>query len=213
MKNKILMLVTALFFAYGCSSSDVNEYLKNQVENVKGLVDNKGEPKKVFVDEALLEDVSDEIQEALDAHNRARAEVNVDSKLRWDSSLAEAAQVYADKMADEGLWEHDHDGNRKNNYGENLYTSSQDIDLKDAVDAWVDEKQFYTIGNIGDEDTCVEGEMCGHYTQIIWKNTSRVGCAKSQYKTAPNIDGIGKYWFIVVCKYQEPGNIIGEPPY
>ena len=208
MRNRFYILLVATFFVAGCASSDVGDYLKKQADNIKGIVDNKGESRKVFVDEVELEDVSDEVLEAIEAHNSAREDVNVDNGLSWDSSLAQAAQVYADKMAEEGLWEHDHDGNRKNNYGENLYTSSQEITLKDAVDAWVSEKEFYTIGNIGDDATCVEGEMCGHYTQIIWKKTSRVGCAKSQYQT-----GDYKYWFIVVCKYQQPGNIIGEPPY
>ncbi len=72
----------------------------------------------------------------------------------------------------------------------------------------MDEKQFYTYGNVGDESTCVTGEQCGHYTQVIWEDTTEVGCAASQYKT-----GQYKDWYIVVCKYQTPGNYLNEKPY
>jgi pathogenesis-related protein 1 len=213
MKNRFYIVLLTSIFIYGCSSSDVNEYIKDQADNIKGIVDDKGPAEKTFVEDDDL-NVSDEIQDAIDAHNSARKDVNVNNDLRWDNSLAEAAQVYANKMADEGLWEHDVVGNDKYSYGENLYTSSQSITLKDAVDAWVDEKQYYTLGDIGDKTTCVEGEQCGHYTQIIWKSTSRVGCAKSQYKKDSTISsGPYKYWFIVVCKYQTPGNIVGRKPY
>ena len=45
--------------------------------------------------------------------------------------------------------------------------------------------------------------MCGHYTQIVWETTQKVGCAKIQ------CDGFDLW----VCNYDPPGNWVGEKPY
>lgn len=151
------------------------------------------------------------IQDLLDVHNDTRAEVGVNNELTWSDTIALDAQSYADTMANSGAWEHDpknRDGYTNGSYGENLYTSTAKPTFAVATQAWVDEKQYYSYGEVGDESTCVDGEMCGHYTQVIWKNTTEVGCASSQYKT-----GQFKDWYIVVCKYQTPGNYLGETPY
>ncbi len=49
--------------------------------------------------------------------------------------------------------------------------------------------------------------VCGHYTQIVWKNTERIGCGKATARR----DGIFKvYW---VCQYDPSGNYVGQRPY
>ncbi|KAL0412674.1 UNVERIFIED_CONTAM: Pathogenesis-related protein 1A [Sesamum radiatum] len=58
-------------------------------------------------------------------------------------------------------------------YGENLAKGSWDVNATEAVQMWLDEKKFYNVGS----NTCVEGEMCGHYTQVVWRDTTHVGCA------------------------------------
>jgi len=204
MINKIFIALATLFIFIGCNSSEVEDYIKDKIKYEEGVVDDSGTP-----DNTPVGDISQqEIDDLLLSHNSARAEVGIDNDLQWDSNLEIAAQVYADKMADEGIWAHDIEGNRENGYGENLYTSTRKKTLKEASDAWIDEKEYYTYGEVGDSSTCEQGKKCGHYTQIIWEDTTRVGCAKSRYKT-------GKYesWYIVVCKYQIPGNHIGETPY
>ena len=160
-----------------------------------------------------IEDVvlSDEIQALLDVHNKAREDVGVTGKLTWSDKITLDAQSYADEMAQSGAWEHDsknHGGYINGDYGENLYASTAKPTFAIAVQAWVDEKQFYTYGAVGDENTCVLGAQCGHYTQVIWEDTTEVGCAINQYKT-----GEYKDWYIVVCKYQTPGNYLNEKPY
>ena len=56
-----------------------------------------------------------------------------------------------------------------------------------------------------DEKTgqCKDGEVCGHYTQLVWKNTTEVGCAKVTC-------GNQTIW---VCNYNPPGNYVGQKPY
>lgn len=222
MKNKIyLSLIIASLFA-GCSSSDIQEYIEdeiiNKIKNDTGVLDDSG-----AINESVEADftVTGEIEDALEAHNSARNAVGVTSKLTWDETIAEDAQSYADEMAASGRWDHDPKNQKTDGtgyvngvYGENLYTSTAKPTLKVAIDAWVDEEQYYTYGNIGDDATCESGQMCGHYTQVIWKDTSKVGCAMSKYlKDSGLSSGPDKNWYIVVCKYQTAGNVSGQKPY
>ena len=46
----------------------------------------------------------------------------------------------------------------------------------------------------------------GHYTQIVWKNTTKVGCG-----IANSLTDRGGEW--VVCRYSPPGNYVGQKPY
>ena len=207
-KNKILMALIALLIFSGCSSSDIEDYIKNKIQNDNGIVNDSGAIDTTVEDNIP---VSGQVQDALDVHNSARNAVGITNDLVWDETIAQDAQSYADEMANSGIWGHDsknQGGYVNGSYGENLYTSTAKPTLKVASDAWVSEEQYYTYGKIGDAATCEQGQMCGHYTQIIWQNTSKMGCAMSKYKT-----GQYKNWYIVVCKYQTPGNYIGQTPY
>ena len=42
-----------------------------------------------------------------------------------------------------------------------------------AVTAWVNEEADYHYAS----NTCDAGQMCGHYTQIVWATTTKLGCA------------------------------------
>ncbi|CAK9327998.1 unnamed protein product [Citrullus colocynthis] len=46
--------------------------------------------------------------------------------------------------------------------------------------------------------------VCGHYTQVVWKDSIRIGCAKANCRTG------GAF---IVCNYDPHGNIIGQRPY
>ncbi|KAJ6759314.1 hypothetical protein OIU74_025899 [Salix koriyanagi] len=48
-------------------------------------------------------------------------------------------------------------------------------------------------------------EECGHYTQIVWRETKRIGCAR--------VDCFGGRGVFMTCNYDPPGNYIGEKPY
>ena len=147
-------------------------------------------------------------------HNEIRAAVGVYNKLVWDDKIAIDAQTYADKIALSGVWGHDPDNDKSKlydeDYGENLYTCTAYDDnlLTKASKVWAAEKPYYTYGPIGDASTCVRGQMCGHYTQQVWANTSRMGCGVNIYKR-----GDKKGWYIIVCKYATPGNYYTEYPY
>ncbi|KAL5443561.1 hypothetical protein PMIN06_008662 [Paraphaeosphaeria minitans] len=138
---------------------------------------------------------SDE-QAALDAHNDARAEVGT-ADLSWDASLAADALAYAKTLASSGTFQH----SGVSGQGENLYMqSSSGTPLANAVKSFLSEKSLYS----GQAISSTNYQSFGHYTQCVWKDTSKVGMGAAQ-----GSDG-STY---VVARYQAPGNYIGETAY
>ncbi len=152
--------------------------------------------------------------EMLYAHNIVRADVGLPA-LRWSNKLAQYAQDWADHLANqEGCRMIHRFEQRQNqaNYGENLFWASsmnwndgrvsepQSISSSYVAYDWASEKQFYSYN----ANHCRPSEECGHYTQMVWRNTTDVGCAVS---LCPEN---GQIW---VCNYNPPGNWQGERPY
>ncbi|KAI3448201.1 hypothetical protein Pfo_004866 [Paulownia fortunei] len=133
-------------------------------------------------------------QDYLNAHNAARAEVGV-QPMTWDENVAAFAQNYVHQRI--GDCNMVHSTNRP--YGENLAKGSGDFTGQAAVALWVEEKPNYDYPS----NTCVGGE-CRHYTQVVWRDSVRLGCARAQCN-----DG----WWFVSCNYDPPGNVIGQRPF
>ena len=143
--------------------------------------------------------INNHSQDIVDIHNDIRAEVFYGYKLVWSNSIADSAQEYANYLASTGKFEHDN-----SRYGENLYASSTQVDYIDAIDNWYDEIYNYDY----DSNSCIDGYICGHYTQMIWRDTTEIGCGKATYK-----HGNFKGGTIIVCRYNPAGNYVGERPY
>lgn len=127
-------------------------------------------------------------QSVLDEHNRLRA-LHVDTPpLVWDDTLASFAQDWAAKYDCSGILVHSQEP-----YGENLAIGYTAIE---ATDAWYDEIQYY---NYSDPQY---SEKTGHFTQVVWKDSQKLGCA---------IRNCNNEWtFYFVCEYDPPGNYLGE---
>jgi len=143
--------------------------------------------------------LAQERTDALASHNNERKLLYTNGDLVWSNTVELSAQNYANTLAQNGTFTHSN-----NSYGENLYASSSSATLKNGVDSWISEKSAYSYAS----NSCVNNRVCGHYTQVIWKNTTEVGCAKAIYQT-------GQYqgWTVVVCQYNSAGNYIGQKPY
>lgn len=141
--------------------------------------------------------------EMVAAHNRWRAQVGVPD-IAYSEKLAASAQEWADHLKDSNACNMAHSGG---NIGENIYLARawsgrpHDVSPRDVVDAWAGrEKNNYHY----ESNSCSPGAVCGHYTQVVWKNTTSVGCAKSLCNSNDQM------W---VCQYSPPGNYVGQKPY
>ncbi|KAI4295271.1 hypothetical protein L6164_035334 [Bauhinia variegata] len=133
-------------------------------------------------------------QDFVNAHNRARAQVGVGPMI-WDERVASYARNYLNQLRGSCKMVHSH-----GQYGENLAWSSGDLSGTAAVNMWVGEKPHYDYWS----NSCVGGQ-CLHYTQVVWRNSVRLGCAKVRC-----YDGRST---LISCNYDPPGNYIGQRPY
>ncbi|MCD7449599.1 hypothetical protein HAX54_000664 [Datura stramonium] len=132
-------------------------------------------------------------------HNLVRA-TKMELPLTWDSNLENYAKWWASSRREDCRLMHSFpEGDFK--LGENIYWGSGSTwTPTDAVNAWADEKKYYDYAS----NSCVEGQLCGHYTQIVWKSTRKVGCARVICDSGD---------VFMTCNYFPPGNYIGERPY
>jgi glioma pathogenesis-related protein 2 len=150
-------------------------------------------PFKVFAQSTNLQTFR---QQALSTHNSLRQKHGA-PPLVLDNTLNNVAQGWADKLAATGKFQH---SNSK--YGENLYYgwSSQpgfDVNGVSPVQSWYDEVKSYNYSKPG------FSMETGHFTQVVWKNSKKLGCGKAKAKD-------GKVF--VVCNYDPPGNYQNQFP-
>lgn len=141
-------------------------------------------------------------QEALDFHNKVRKDVGT-APLQWSTELAAYAQAWADNLANTGcnMKHRPHSGEWKQIHGENIFWGSGlAYSALDASKSWYSEIQDYKHGPLNDSNWSV----AGHYTQMVWKNTTQVGIA-----TVTCTDGS----ILIVANYDPPGNYMGEKAY
>lgn len=129
-------------------------------------------------------------QQLLDAHNRYRAR-HCAPPLTWAPELAAFAQRWADTLRDKGCaFEHS-----RGKYGENLAAGTAGaLDASSVVAMWYDELKGYSFQQPG------FSMQTGHFTQVVWRGTGRLGCAMTTCKGM-------ELW---VCEYDPPGNWEGK---
>ncbi|WP_327117987.1 CAP family protein [Nocardia sp. NBC_01730] len=135
--------------------------------------------------------------EMLALHNTFRARHQAPG-LDLDQTLNKVAEEWAQHLARTHSFEH-----RPNSeYGENLYMmtsgGSGHAGAAEAFRAWADEEAVYDYDNPG------FASKTGHFTQVVWKGTERLGVARA---CAP--DSSETY---VVANYDPPGNYQGRFP-
>jgi pathogenesis-related protein 1 len=137
-----------------------------------------------------------DIQAITAYHNKVRADVGV-GPMEWSATLAGYAQEWADHLAVTTCRMH-HRSAKK--YGENLFQGTAGhYTAVDAAKGWESEKKDYR-GGVLTESTW---NSAGHYTQMVWRDTTALGCGEA----------ICNKTLIVACNYDPPGNYIGRRPY
>ncbi|KAL0404530.1 UNVERIFIED_CONTAM: Pathogenesis-related protein PR-1 [Sesamum radiatum] len=137
-----------------------------------------------------------DMQQFLSVQNAARAALKL-PPLVWDPKIARYAAWYANQRRADCELEHSNGP-----YGENIFWGSGNgWTAAQAAAAWVSERREYNYWS----NSCVYGQECGHYTQIVWKDTRRMGCAR--------VACYGGRGVFMICNYDPPGNYIGERPY
>ncbi|NWV59772.1 GLIP1 protein, partial [Malurus elegans] len=151
------------------------------------------------------------IEECVETHNRFRSGVDPPASnmlyMTWDPDLAKTAKAWAKKC----LFKHNiylqQRGKTHPRFafaGENLWTGSiAAFTVKGAITSWYNEVQFYTYNT----NEC--SKVCGHYTQVVWATSYKVGCAvhfcpKVAYTSIPNAAHF-------ICNYGPPGNYPVRP--
>jgi hypothetical protein len=155
----------------------------------------------------------DQIDAFVTAHNQARSgPLNPPPSpalppVSWDGILADSVYNYALRcQGSNGLLSHNED--RSTDYqalggsgyvGENIYGTSGNATPAGAVALWMSEAPDYDYnsGSFG---------SAGHYTQIVWRASVRIGCA---IVDCPALT----YHNTVICDYAPGGNIVGQKPY
>jgi cysteine-rich secretory family protein len=134
------------------------------------------------------------------AHNVERAMARV-PPLSWDASLAAQAWSYARLLAATGTFRHS-DRRSRGGTGENLWMGSRGAySIEQMVSGWTSERRMFVPGTFPFVSRTRSWEDVGHYTQMIWPTTTRVGCAVA---SARGND-------VLVCRYGPAGNVDGRP--
>ncbi len=140
------------------------------------------------------------------AHNEVRAAATPTPAvplmpLVWDANISAVAQSWADGcqfMHSQGQ------------YGENIFARAGNnvITSKDVVTSLASESAAYSYT----DNTCAANMQCGHYTQIVWRATTKLGCGVTSCSQNSPFQGSSN-WEFWVCNYDPPGNYNGEKPY
>ncbi len=132
----------------------------------------------------------EEREQWLAAHNRYRRLHGVPAVV-WSDRVAASAMAYALSCPS---------GHSGTDYGENLSWASYDMGVQTVVDGWYAEEADYDYNNPG----YVKGT--GHFSQVIWKGTRAIGCARVT-GCGPEHSLRANTW---VCQYSPAGNYVSQ---
>lgn len=132
-------------------------------------------------------DLTDFERSFVDKHNELRAKTGA-PPLTLDRTMAS----YANQHVSSCIFEH----SSPHKYGENLGAGYPSIEA--TIQAWFDEWTEYPF----DKPDFYPGS--GHFTQVVWKAATKVGCGMKQCNGANGTPGV--YYS---CNY-DAGNLIGS---
>jgi uncharacterized protein YkwD len=142
-------------------------------------------------------------QAALEAHNRARAALGL-APLRWSPALVASARAYAEELARTRRFEHAPHPPGQAPQGENLWTGTRGAYRYDEMFGhWLAEQRYYRAAPTPDFSTSGDYRDVAHYTQIVWRASTEIGCAMASNDRDDYL----------VCRYLPGGNVVGQMAY
>jgi hypothetical protein len=139
----------------------------------------------------------------LAAHNRERTAAGIPA-LAWDPELSAEAASWGRELAASGEFEHDPDVDDEDPQGENLWAGTRGAYApEEMVGGWIEEKKLFRPGRFPENSATGDFADVGHYTQLMWRESDRVGCALAE----------GAEEDVLVCRYRTAGNDVGERPF
>lgn len=145
--------------------------------------------------------------EYVTTHNLVRAQVTAPAnypgawvalpEVTWSDEVAASAQQWANHLRDANGCHAALDENSA--FGENGADGTVGFTATKAVNMWAAEKAQYVYS-----PTYAFSDNIGHYTQIVWRASTEIGCGIAQCNTG---------YLVHVCRYRPAGNVIGDQPY
>ncbi|PKY08802.1 PR-1-like protein [Aspergillus campestris IBT 28561] len=147
---------------------------------------------------------NDYMQHVLYSHNVHRSNHSSNS-LEWDSKLESSAEVLAKRC----VYKHDPDING-GGYGQNIGygVKSDKVAVMISNLMYNNEMGFFESLYGQDNPDQSNFHAWGHFTQIVWKGTTHVGCSTVVCPSLGNVDGSDMPF--TVCNYGPAGNFDGE---
>lgn len=134
----------------------------------------------------------------LAAHNRERASFG-SPPMVWDPAVAASATAHAAQLARLGRLRHSPRTVRPGQ-GENLWIGTRGAFGVDTMARdWASERRFFRSGRFPATSRSGNWADAGHYTQMVWPTTQRLGCGLAR----------SAQWDVLVCRYWPAGNVDG----
>ncbi|PSN66182.1 PR-1-like protein [Corynespora cassiicola Philippines] len=143
----------------------------------------------------------DFISVAMDAHWYWRR-IHCAQDLTWDHGLAQ--QALEDAMVCGAKAEHKRGGSNLSAVSSHPASMQEWLDrAREIIHGWHEEEAKYPYS-----DPHYDGAW-GHFSQVVWRSTSRVGCAMALCDN--QISGKPNPWPTrMFCVYQSPGNYVND---
>lgn len=176
----------------------------------------------------------EEVAKFVQAHNEVRKAVG-SPPVEWSENLAQFASEWlvsqkekVQRLAEEGQFPNPGHRDTGQKYGENLALwggtpGAVSSAPEKAVADWLKEKPGFDKLNqikpyvVGDEQGQVDENnnpiIVGHYTQLVWKTTKRIGAARQIIEISDDKGRPVKKYVVVLSNYDPPGNVLGRKPY
>ncbi|CZT20042.1 uncharacterized protein RCC_05899 [Ramularia collo-cygni] len=139
------------------------------------------------------------------AHNLHRANHSAPA-VAWDKDLYDCAKTVAESC------DYKHDVTAGGGgYGQNIAAGVAQENITAVIsDMFYNGEEPLYAAFYGSEPDMSNFEAWGHFTQIVWKDTTHVACYTQHCPNGLANTGNGVSPYFTVCNYKGPGNYAGE---